>query len=541
MNRLVTWVRAHRDATSIVVLSAIVVGAVLRVAGVAWGLPQTLHPDEGVIVNTAIDMAKRHSFEPWDFHRPDHVEIKLSYLAYVVYARLFAGDSVGAAFDENAGAFYVISRLITAAFGVASIVLAYYIGKRFARPVGAIAAVLFALFPVLVQHAHYATPDVPFTAVLMVTMLACMHYLEKPGYPALLIACASISTAIAIKYPGALATVMIAIVVIFCAVRDRQWLRIVKHGALAMLAVVVFLFVISPSLFTNASAVVAAIKAEQNASHQGAEGYGFFGNAQFYVTFFHVSAGLVISACVILGIVAAIRLRLVQSIPITLGFMFFIVLSALEFRWSRWGLPMFASALLFAAIGAYFTWRFFGRYRERAPWLRWVIIAIAAVSVANLLVSSVAVVGRFLVTDTRSSMLPALEAAGITPDNTFVEGYSPFRPGVGQRLFDEFETVDGQLVPVEAGRDYVMLSSCTYDAYLWNPKYVDQQAFYAEVMSWEAVESVTYVRAARESAVEPVNIVRATEVIAAFLSGGQNGCDVTVYRIPASVPEPISG
>jgi len=42
-----------------------------------------------VIVEGAIDMVKRHSFEPSFYYRPDHVEIQLSYLAYMAYAHLF--------------------------------------------------------------------------------------------------------------------------------------------------------------------------------------------------------------------------------------------------------------------------------------------------------------------------------------------------------------------------------------------------------------------------------------------------------------------
>ena len=42
-----------------------------------------------MIVEGAIDMVKRHSFEPSFYYRPDHVEIQLSYLAYMAYAQSF--------------------------------------------------------------------------------------------------------------------------------------------------------------------------------------------------------------------------------------------------------------------------------------------------------------------------------------------------------------------------------------------------------------------------------------------------------------------
>lgn len=533
MKRVREWMAARLDAASIVFVVAIVAGTILRVVGLTWGLPQKLHPDEWVIVNAAVDMAKRHSFEPMDFHRPDHIEIKLSYLAYVAYAKLFAHQSVGAVFESDSGAFYAISRAITAVFGVVMIVLAYVIGKRFARPVGAIAAVIFAIYPSFVAHSHYATPDIPLTVAVMVVILACMHYLSRPGYPSLLVASVGVSFAIAIKYPGVIAASMIAVVVIVGAIREPRPARILTHGAIAILSVVGFLFVISPVLFTNVRAVLAAIVREQTANHPSASGLGFFGNALFYVNSFTTTAGIIVSVCVILGIVAAIRLRLVQAIPLALGAILWLGLSALEFHWQRWGVPMFAAALLVASIGAYYSWVFATRYRARVPWLRWVLVAAAALSVINLLAGSIATVARLLAPDTRGSSLPVLAAEGVTVDNTIYEGYSSFRPSYSQRIFDEFTLVDGRYEPVDPTREFVLLSSCTNYTFRTNPAYVTEQALYDQIESEsELVASFTFYRGEYPTPIEPVSIVRSITEIVNFAGGAQTGCDILVYRLP---------
>ena len=71
-------------------------------------------------------------------------------------------------------------------------------------------------------------------------------------------ACFGVSVATAIKYPGALGAIMIAVTVIVSGVQARAWGRILWHGAAAIAAVVGFLFVISPVLFTNSLAGIRA-------------------------------------------------------------------------------------------------------------------------------------------------------------------------------------------------------------------------------------------------------------------------------------------
>ncbi|HEY5182048.1 MAG TPA: hypothetical protein VIJ07_20140, partial [Dermatophilaceae bacterium] len=154
-------------------------GAVARFVGGSWGLPFDLNSDEWVIVRGAIDMAKRHSFEPPYFFRPDHVEMQLSNLAYLAYSHLFHGSSPETVYASDPAPFILISRTITACFGVAMIVVAYLIGARFNRAIGVLTAFLVAFFPPFVDHSHFATPDVPLSFAFMIVILACMRYLTS--------------------------------------------------------------------------------------------------------------------------------------------------------------------------------------------------------------------------------------------------------------------------------------------------------------------------------------------------------------------------
>ncbi|HEX5995487.1 MAG TPA: hypothetical protein VFY84_10135, partial [Jiangellales bacterium] len=60
---------------------AVIAGGALRVVGARYGFPFFVHPDEGTIVHGAMDLSARRSFEPQALFRPDHLEIKLNFLA----------------------------------------------------------------------------------------------------------------------------------------------------------------------------------------------------------------------------------------------------------------------------------------------------------------------------------------------------------------------------------------------------------------------------------------------------------------------------
>lgn len=516
----------------VIVAGIVLVGAVLRIVGVTWGLPQQLNPDEWVIVSGALDLSARNSFEPSIFLRPDHLEIQLSYLAYTAYALIFTGAGVEVAYAADPGTFLLISRVITALFGTATVLLAFFIGRRFSSRIGIIAAALFALFPPFVIHSHYASPDIPLTAVLMGLVLACMHYLKRPGYVSLLVASSMVSLAISIKYPGAIAAVAIAVVVVIMAVRERRPWRILQHGATAIVAVLGFLFLISPVLFTNIRAVVAAIQKESRTNHPGADGLGFGGNLLFYGTEFLLTAGIIITLTAFIGVFFVIRGRMLQAVPLGLGAFMWIVLSALPLHWERWGVPMYTSALLFAAIGA----GMLPDYLEERGWLgRWrrpALITLASIALLSLTVSSLAATLRFLVPDTRISTAATLDELGITRDNTIFEGYSPFVPQGPIEVFDDFRTVDGVLVPRDESKEYLLLSSCVGNRYNNGELYASEREFYTTVRDqFDLVLSVEAVPPVPRSPLSVVTAINAVSTIAQLASGRGGGCDLEVYSL----------
>lgn len=529
--------RRMRSAPVLVLVLATVLATTLRIVGLTWGLPASLHHDEWVVVEGAIGMAQRNSFEPALFMRPDHVEIKLSYLVYAVIAHLGFQTSIEAAYAADPSVFLLASRTVTAVFGIAQVPLAYAIGRRISPAVGAVAATLFAIFPPFVDHSHYATPDVPITTMLLVVTYACMKYLERPTLTSLIAGCVGVALSIAIKYPGAIASVMIAIVVIWAASRDRRPFRIVTHGLVAVVSVVAGLFVISPTLFTNVSGVIAAIRQESRSTHAGADGLGFVGNLSFYAADFLNAAGILVVIFAVIGLYAAIRHRLALTIPFLIGVIFWIAISALPLHWARWGLPMYISPLLAASVGAYYSYRWLDRPRLKRA-LPFAAATVGGVVVLHMSLSATVISARLEAPDTRLEAQADLAERGVRPDNSVWEGYTPFQPGTSGTIFDEFATVNGRPAALESRVEYVVLSSCMNQRYLNDPKFEDEQAFYRELAARsDLVVSYDYLRPRATTWFEPASIAASAGTLADLAGGAMNGCDIDVYELTSVDPE----
>ncbi len=513
-------------------------GAAVRLLGIGWGLPLQLHPDEYVIVDGAIDMARRHSFEPPYYFRPDHVETQLSNLAYLAYSHLLHGSSPQDLYAKNAAPFFLISRLITACFGIGMIILAYRIGVRFNQAIGVMAALFFAFFPLFVSNSHLATPDVPLSFAFMIVILGCMRYLDSPVWRNVLMASLGVSIAFAIKYPGALGTIMIAIVIILRGVQDRQWRRIVVHGIGAVGAVIGFLFLISPVLFTNGAVVWQNITGEAGTGHLGADNLGWFGKVGFYATELATGAGIALVVFFFLGAFWSVRLRLTRSIPLWMGAIIWPLLSVVPLHWDRWGLPMYMTPLLVAPIGIYYSVKFLLE-RDVANWLRWVVAAVSAVMVANLVVASAAVSAQFLAPNTQSVGQGDFAARGVSTANTIYEGYTPLYPGGPRTVFGEFTVVNGRLLvnPREGDRAamrYVTISSNMYDRYNGQPKYLEQQRFYRLLaQQYPLVTTLDPVPTPVPTVFATAGIWRSVEYIGSTARGGLSGPTIKLYAIPA--------
>lgn len=516
----------------------VLVAAVIRVLGTGFGFPLLFHPDEWAVVDGAIDMARRNSFEPpWSL-RPDHVEMKIDYVVFAGYAAVVKGMSIEAAFALDPVPFYWMARLVTATFGVATVLLAYLVGARWSRRVGLVAAVLFALFPPFVTHAHYATPDVPLTFAVLAMIYALMRYCVTCSWPSLLWACLAVALAVAIKYPGAVGTVMIGAVVVATAVRDRAWTRIVVHGAGAVGACMGFLFVISPSLFTDFSGIRRELKIQAAGDRLGHPDLGQFGNMWFYVQTYAEFAGLLLCLLALVGLAVVVSRRRLDVLPWFSGLLVWASLSTLPMTWERWGLPMWITPLLLASVGLCSL-----EERLRSVRTRWIPWAVAALVVVHLGAGSARAVGSLLAPDTRTIAVAYVERHRIEARDTLYEGYSPFLPGAPLLTFNQVALDgdgrgrDGYRVTTLEGRParYVVLSSTMYDRVLADPAYREEAQFY-DWLDQHGRERARFTPATDPPVTwfEPLSIARNLRFTGAIADGGKSGPTLVIYELPQS-------
>ncbi len=168
----------------------LLVGAALRLAALRFELPAVYHPDEDALVMPAMNIIKTGD---WDPLRMDYGSLVI-YLQVPVMALVYLLSALSGFITSptdliimERGAFpgvfphpeYVLgARLLSALFGIATILLVYMLANRLGgRRLGLIAAGLAALTPDLVVHSHYATAD-----SIMVTLTVLALYLIVRAY-----------------------------------------------------------------------------------------------------------------------------------------------------------------------------------------------------------------------------------------------------------------------------------------------------------------------------------------------------------------------
>jgi len=170
---------APRTRVTGVALAVIVLtGIVLRVRGLAYGLPAIYNPDEIAIMSRALGFAKG-DLNPHNFLYPS----LYFYALFGWVGASFALDWVLGIFRSVAQfqqslfvdptAIYVAGRSLSVACGAVAILATWRLGSRLADDrTGLAAAAFLAVAPFAVRDAHYVKHDVPATLAVLLAMLA---------------------------------------------------------------------------------------------------------------------------------------------------------------------------------------------------------------------------------------------------------------------------------------------------------------------------------------------------------------------------------
>ncbi|WP_227468305.1 ArnT family glycosyltransferase [Microbacterium sp. YJN-G] len=477
-------------------------------------------------------MAQRNSFSPPYYFRPDHLETQLSYLAFQAWSHLFGGGSPEVLFQTNHAPFYALARTISALFGTAAIAVAFFIGASYRASIGLWSAVMIAFFPPFVEHSRYATPDMPLVFTMLLVILGCVRYVQQERWGWLALASAGIALGITAKYPAVVGTAAIAAAIIIASLRSGHPWRILTRGAASIGMVAGFTFAISPSLFTNFSAVRKQLFQQNSTGHLGADGLDWSGNAAFYANDLVNSTGVILVAIALIGLVQAIRNRRWDMVPLLTGLVFWVALSALTLHWDRWGLPMYLTPLLLAGVGADVVLRWAAARRLPA---KVVVRTVTGLSFLSLLLGSSAQLASALAPDTRLIAAVELADRGIDPDETYFDGYTPFLTDGPRNLASELTVADdGAIQPREGVEElpYILTSSRMVGRYLAATTMPEERLLYSTIQKLRPETVWRTVGIPPASPWEPWRIWQTVTYIRDVVAGGHSGPQLILYQMP---------
>ena len=323
-------------ASWFVLAGLLTLAAVLRFAGLGWGLRHLPDWDEQVFVENAAAMVQKADLDQRFYQYPGLFFFILAGPLEVLRHVLPPG--VGPTT-------YLAARAVVAAFGVASVALAYLLGARIAGSRGGLAAAfLLAASPIEVSTAHMVRPDVVLETFVLAALLAFTRLGPSLWWDAW--AGVLMGAAGSVKPTGAL---LVPAYLVFRWTRPgRRLTGTLLCGTLAVLTLVGS----TPAVFLNRAGLVRGFS-EQWGQHylETPTPLPMTSLAGFYLRTLVHALGIVGCAFAVFGLWAARRRVREWAGVLTYPLGLFLLLSTAQTHWVRLLLPAFGATLLAVALG----------------------------------------------------------------------------------------------------------------------------------------------------------------------------------------------
>ena len=236
----------------------VLLGLGLRFWGLAWGLPERtdLYPDEhDHVLQHALALSWAHP-EPEFLNYPTFL---CNSIALLHGAAKILDPSRP---DWKA---YVVGRGISAACGTLSILVVFFLARRFGSVTGALLAALWmALLPVNVWDSHVAVTDVLMNFWILAALWMSVRLCEEPGPCFAILAGLCVGLAAGAKYTGGL--VCLAPFVALC-LAALPWKKRLQFLLLAAACALVAAFVATPYSFIRLGKTLQALAFENRHTH----------------------------------------------------------------------------------------------------------------------------------------------------------------------------------------------------------------------------------------------------------------------------------
>lgn len=329
----------------LLIIGAIVCGAVLRFTNLNWDDGGRLHPDEALIVNGALVIKFFSGLFP-GFH--DYNGFSVYLLAII--SRLITLLSGSAYWSQTPEGLTLTGRFLSALIATLSIPLVFTVGKQlWNTTVGVYAAILLTLTPLAIQLAHFYTTENIIIFLFLLLISSCVSYSKYPGVPRIVFMALVLGLLLATKNTAYL---LIPIPLLIILAGHRPVLSAWRPLLLFALFTVAAFFTGSPYSFLDASGYITrsryltdvvngTLLMDWTMQFQGTNGL-------FWIPSLLYAMGVIFVTGAI-GVISAIyNHRMNKSVPVflalwSLGFMLFLAFTYLKFtRYSAPLIPLFA-------------------------------------------------------------------------------------------------------------------------------------------------------------------------------------------------------
>lgn len=377
---------------SLVVIGIVLAAALLRLYGIHWGIPNSLHaysyhPDE--FLTTAASLFVLQAFDPKFYNYPS-LYISISALAILV--------GVG----YGVKSVYLISRVVTAAMGTAAVAVAYWAGSvLYGSGVGLVAALILAVAPMHVQHSHFATVDVPCTLFVAAALGFAGLVFKRGSWRDYLLCGVMTGLAAGTKYN---AGIIVFSLIAAHIMRDGLIKSIKSARVWGALACTLLAFIIStPGIILHTGEFLNGFTYELRHAALG-HGLVFAGTGNgFIYTFTHsLWYGLGPGLAILFALAVAWSLvKRDKSALILLAFVlpYYALISISEVRFARYALPMYPAVAILIAGFIVDLWRVLSASRVRS--FKWIWVGIVIVVAAGTMTYTLALDRLFALPDPR--------------------------------------------------------------------------------------------------------------------------------------------
>jgi hypothetical protein len=208
LSRCAAFLRAFCRKDVALVLGLTLLGLVLRLTGISFGLPcRCARPDEDYIVDQAFALLRNHSVNSFSYPSAYMDLAALAQAIYYLAGRVtgrFAGpEDVNLEWHVDPTSILEINRGLSAFLGALTIPLVYWLGTRaLGRRQGLLAACFVSVAYLEVRESHFATTDAMLTMMCVLSLLV-IHWAADGDLRRLLLAALVVGLSISTKYTAA--------------------------------------------------------------------------------------------------------------------------------------------------------------------------------------------------------------------------------------------------------------------------------------------------------------------------------------------------